>query len=265
MTAEALRFRFDAHIGYMFTDLPLEQRVAAAARAGFRGVEHPNPYDLPAPQMARLLEQAGTSFLQLALPTGDPALGGKGIAIFADQREAFRKSVETALDYAEQVGCRIIHPMAGIRPSGADFDRLWDVYLENLAYAAAAADRAGVSVVIEPIGPGTIADYFIADPLDALRAVEAVGAPNLRLMLDVFHLANAGHDPASFVARHGAKIGHVQIADVPGRHEPGTGTIDFEAVFGALADAGYAGFIGCEYIPAGETEAGLGWLPRWNL
>ena len=264
MTANVPRPRLDAHIGYLFSERPLEERVAAAALAGFGGVEHSNPYDVPAARMAGLLRDAELSFVQLALPTGDPSLGGKGIAIFPEQRDGFRRSIETALTYAEHVGCGIVHPMAGIRPAGCEWGRLWDTYLENLACAANLAAAVDIVVVVEPIGSGSICNYFLADPFDALLAIETVAAPNLRLMVDVFHLANGAHDPIEFVRRHADKIGHVQIADHPGRHEPGTGLIDFPGLIQALSESGYAGFIGCEYIPCGATEAGLGWLGDWT-
>ncbi|HEX2552252.1 MAG TPA: TIM barrel protein [Microvirga sp.] len=251
---------YSAHLGYMFNEHPLEQRFAAAAAAGFSAVEHPSPYPVPAATLRRILADCGLTFVQMALPAGDPGRGEKGIAGLPGREAEFDASLARGLDYAEAIGCRMVHVMAGVVPEGSSRDACWPLYCERLAQAAAAADARGMTLLIEPIGIATIANYLLDDPYLGLRALDAVDAPNVRLLLDAFHCANSGIDAARFVERHRRDIAHVHIADHPGRHEPGTGTLDFTRFFSALATAGYGGAIGLEYIPAGETGAGLAWM-----
>ncbi len=251
--------RFSAHLGYLFTELPLAERFAAARRAGFTAVEHPGPYALPAPALRALLQETGLEFVQFALPAGDVAKGEKGFAALPGREAEFRDSVHVGLDYAETIGARFIQVQSGLVPPGADHGALWATYVANLAVAAEAAARRSIDVLIEPIGAGTLADYFMDRSDLALRALEEVGQPNLRLLFDVFHSSNAGIEPAGFISEHVSKIGHLHIADFPGRNQPGTGTIDFPALFRTIEQSGYQGLIGCEYKPTGRTEASLGW------
>jgi hydroxypyruvate isomerase len=252
--------RLSGHCGFLFTELPLPERFAAAARAGFRAVEHPNLYATPAREVAGWLERAGVPLVQTGFPAGDAAKGEKGFAALPEQFARYRASVAPTLDYAEELGCRMVHPMAGVRPPGAERERLWETYLDNLAFAADAAARRGMTVIVEPIGPGSIADYVIDDPLLAVEAIRTIGRDNVKLLFDAYHCVCLGHDPAALIRAHAPLIAHVQIADDPGRHEPGTGRIDFAPIVGALEEVGYAGFVGCEYHPATTTEAGLGWM-----
>lgn len=255
-------FRYSAHIGYLFTDRPLAERVAAAARSGFTAVEHPAPYPVPAAQMAEWLDAAGVRYAQLGLHSGDASKGEKGLAIFPERRAEFRASVAEGLDYAETVGARMVHAMAGILPV-ADRDQLhWDCYVENLAAAARAAHERGITVIVEPMSHGAVPDYFIATPEQAARAIAEAGEANLGLLLDVFHTAGAGLDVEEQIATFATRLAHVHIAGVPGRHEPGSGTLDLDRIEQALRETGYDGYLGCEYTPAASTEAGLGWLHR---
>lgn len=251
---------FSAHLGYLFNELPLEERFRAAQRAGFRAVEHPALYALSPTRVLELLNEIGLPLVQTGFPSGDIARGEKGFAALPDQLERFRESIRVGLDYAVAVGVPAIHAMAGVKPAGADLGWMWDTYVTNMRFAADAVAEHGKILLIEPISSGSIADYFIEDPLDAVRAIEEIGRDNVRLLYDVFHATNIGADPLAFIRGHAELIHHVHIADHPGRHEPGTGTIDFDAVYRTLDEAGYRGFVGCEYAPAGRTEAGLGWL-----
>jgi hydroxypyruvate isomerase len=252
--------RFSAHLGYLFSERPLQERFGAAKQAGFAGVEHPNPYSVPAAEMRRWLDDLGLPFVQMGMPSGDPAKGEKGFAALPERIEPFRSDVHRALDYAEGIGCRMVHAMAGVCPARTSRDRLWPTYVENIVYAAEAAAGRSVTILLEPIGAASVADYFLNDPALGVRALEEVARSNVRLLFDVFHTVNDGADPVAFIRRHGASIAHVHIADHPGRHEPLTGTIDFAAAYAALDGQGYGGFIGCEYIPAGRTDEGLSWL-----
>lgn len=260
MKLGAFADRLSGHCGFLFTELPLSERFAAAARAGFRAVEHPNLFATPARDVAGWLERAGVPLVQTGFPAGDAAKGEKGFAALPDQVERYRVGIEPTLDYVEALGCRMVHPMAGVRPPGAARERLWETYLDNLAFAADAAAKRGMTVIVEPIGPGSIADYVIDDPLLAVEAIRAIDRPNVKLLFDAYHCACLGYDPAALIREHARLIAHVQIADDPGRHEPGTGTIAFAPIFSALEEVGYAGLVGCEYHPATTTEAGLGWM-----
>lgn len=254
--------RYSAHVGWLFTDRPMPERIASATRCGFEGVEHPAPYAVPATEMARWLKAAGARYVQLGLRAGDASKGEKGLGIFPDRREEFRRSVGEALDYAEVVGASLVHAMAGILPTAQRAPHHWDCYVENLAFAAAEARPRGITVIVEPMGQTAVPDYFIATPDDAARAIAEAGEENLGLLLDVFHTASAGLDVELEIAKHAALLAHVHIADFPGRHEPGSATVDLDKTELALRTAGYDGFLGCEYSPLGTTEAGLGWLHR---
>ncbi len=250
-----------AHLGYMFNEYPLTERFAAAAEAGFTAVEHPGPYEIPARDLKARLADLGLHFVQMALPAGDPARGEKGIACLPGRQQDFDLHLAKGLDYAEELGCGMVHVMAGVIPPGDARDDLWPVYVDRLRQAAEAAARRDITILIEPIGIGTIANYFMDDPYAALRA--AGDTPNIRLLFDAFHTTNAGMDAADFVSAHADMIAHIHIADHPGRHEPGTGAFDFSRFFAALDAVGYGGRIGLEYLPAGNTREGLAWLDAY--
>lgn len=255
--------RYSAHLGYMFTELPLEARFAAAAAAGFREVEHPGPYGLTAERVRALCDQHNLSFVQMALPAGDAARGEKGIACLIGREQEFRQSVETGLAYAQAIGSRFVHVMAGVVSEPEVFDAARECYITNLRFACDAAASRGMTLLVEPIGVATISGYLVDHPAKALRAIADVGASNLRMLFDAFHATNAGVDAITFVQQHPETIAHIHIADHPGRHEPGTGTFDFTRFFEALDRVGYLGSVGLEYIPAGNTREGLSWRSRF--
>lgn len=252
--------KFSAHLGYLFSEMPLDARFEAAKRVGFSGVEHPSPYSAPAADVARWLASIELPFVQMALPAGDASRGEKGLAALPDRVEEFGATIALGIDYALEIGCPALHVMAGVRPDGTPHRQLWDTYVDNMSRAAEAAARDGLKILIEPIGAGTLPDYFIDRAQLALEAIRDIGRDNVRLLFDVFHCVNGGDDPIAFIEANATLLYHVHIADHPGRHEPGSGRIDFTAVYAALDRAGYSGFIGCEYVPAGRTEDGLCWL-----
>lgn len=255
--------RFSAHIGYLFTELALEHRIMAAAKAGFSAVEHPAPMQIGAARMRELLQEAGVTFVQLGLAAGDPRRGEKGLAALPDERGRFRTDVCIGLDYAATIGCHMVHPMSGLLPEGVALAQLWSGYLENMAFVADEARQRGLTVLIEPIGPGTSPNYAMSRTGDALAAISGLSRPNVRLLFDVFHGANEGLDPAAFIEAEAGRIAHLHLADSPGRHEPGTGKIDFKAIRRALVASGYDGLLGCEYVPKAGTAEGLGWFGEW--
>lgn len=252
--------RYSAHIGYLFNELPLEARIEAARAAGFAAIEHPAPYSVPAGDMAALLRDAGLPYVQFGLRSGDAARGEKGIAIFPDRRDEFRANLAEGLNYAEAIGVRMIHAMAGVLPEAERRPEHRACYLENLALAGEEADKRGIRIIVEAMSPAAVPDYFLPTATSAREAIIQADHPNLGLLLDVFHTVAAGDDPIRTIHDSRDLIAHVHIADHPGRHEPGSGTIDYNAVRSALSEIGYAGFIGCEYVPAGATADGLGWM-----
>ena len=255
-------YPLSAHIGYLFTERPLPERIAAARAAGFAAVEHPAPYAVPAAEMARLLEASGARYTQFGLRSGDAAAGEKGIAIFPGRRADFAASLEEGLAYAEAIGVKLLHAMAGVLPEAARRPSHWECYVESLARAARAAAPRGVTILVEPMSALAVPDYYIATPERAAEAIAQAGEPNLGLLLDVYHTAAAGLDIGATIRRFAPHLSHVHIADYPGRHEPGTAGLDFAAIERALAEAGYRGALGCEYLPRGRTEDGLGWIAR---
>jgi hydroxypyruvate isomerase len=258
-------FAYSAHIGYLFTDRPMAERIASATRCGFQAVEHPSPYAVPAEEMSAWLDSAGAQYVQLGLYSGDASKGEKGLGIFPERRDEFRRSVTEALDYAEAVGASMVHAMAGIVPPAQRAQHHWDCYVENLAFAATEARPRGIKVIVEAMSETAVPDYFIATPDQAAGVIAAAGEENVGLLLDIFHTANAGLNVEHEITKHAALLAHVHIADYPGRHEPGSATLDFEKAELALQKANYDGFLGCEYSPIGSTEAGLGWLHRKTL
>lgn len=250
--------RFSAHLGYLFAERPLAERFAAARAAGFAAVEHPAPYAIPALQMRRLLADNRLRLVQLALPAGRP--GEKGCTALPGREAEFRTSLQTALAYARAIDAPFVQVQSGLVTPGADKAAMWDTYLRNLDAACRAAEEVGLGVLIEPIGVATIADYFMDRPALAVEALQQVERPNLHMLFDAFHAAAGGVDPVAFLARHAGSVGHIHIADYPGRHQPGTGTLDFAALFTAAERAGYAGWFGCEYQPDGTTEDSLRWF-----
>jgi hydroxypyruvate isomerase len=250
--------RLSVHLGCMFPDQPLEQRFRSAAEWGFSYAEHPAPYDIPAARMRVLLGETGLQMARISLPSG--ARGEKGLACLPGRDAEFRDTVERGTDYAAEIGCDMVHMLAGIVPPDRDRRDLWPIYIERLQFAAEAAARRGQTLLVEPIGVATHPNYFLDDPYAGLRAIDSVTARNVRLLFDTFHASNAGIDAVRFAFRHIADIAHIHIADFPSRHEPGTGVFQFGKLFGTLDAAGYHGLIGLEYMPAGDTRTGLAWI-----
>ena len=257
------RLRLSAHLGYLFTDLPFEKRFAAAANAGFRAIEFPDPYRVSSSAFRHLCEQNELGVAQIALPNGVTGAAAKGFAALPGRASEFESALEQAIDFAKAVGCRLIHPMAGISAASEPSPQ-WDVYISNLRIACAEAAEAGLEVIIEAISARGVPGYFINSLELACEAIDRVGSPNLLLMLDTFHASEMGVDLPLFIASYGSTIGHVQIADWPGRNEPGTGEIDFDAIFEALGAGGFNGHVGLEYIPTASGPSCFDWIAAFE-
>lgn len=252
--------RFCANLSMMFLEHEPLERLGAAARAGFTGAETQSPYDTPAEAMAAAAGRAGIEIANFNLRGGDRAAGEVGVACLPGRETEFRASVAEARAYAETVGCKRVNALMGIVPAGADRSRCLDTLARNLDWGASELAKAGVLLITEPMNRHDRPGYCINRVEEAAAFIRDIGNGNLRLEADVYHMAREEEDVIEVLGRNADMVGHVQFADVPGRHEPGTGTLDFAAIFGALDAAGYTGWLSAEYNPAGRTEDGLGWL-----
>ena len=254
--------RFAANLSMLFCEHPFAERFAAAARAGFAAVEVQFPYELPATQIADLLREHQLQFVLHNLPAGDWAGGERGIACHPDRVEEFRTGVAKAIDYATVLGCQQLNCLAGIAPAGVPEAEVRATLVANLRYAAAELKRAGLKLLVEPINTFDIPGFYVSRTTQALALLDEVGADNVFLQYDVYHAQRMEGDLGNTLSRHLTRIGHIQIADNPGRHEPGTGEINYPWLFHHLDALGYSGWVGCEYKPEAATEAGLGWRDR---
>jgi hydroxypyruvate isomerase len=253
--------RFSANLSMLFNEHDFLDRFDAAARAGFEAVEDVSPYEHPAEVVAARLEQNGLTQALFNMPAGDWAAGERGIACLPDRIDEFRRSVEIAIAYAGTLGCQRVNCLAGIAPHGIGRDELETVFVENLRFAAPRFAAAGIKLVMEAINtridmPG----FFLDGSKQAFDIIDRVGSDNLYLQYDIYHMQVMEGDLARTIERNLDRIQHIQIADHPGRHEPGTGEINYSFLFGHLDRIGYDGWVGAEYRPASGTEAGLGWF-----
>jgi len=248
--------RLAANLSTLFKELPFPERFAAAARAGFEAVEYQYPYEWKAEDLAGYARDAGVQVVLHNMPRGDAALGEHGTASLPGREQRFREDLERALAYASAVGCPRLHCMAGISPQTQAAS---ETYLANLRYAAKRLAKEGMAVMLEPLSAGTVAGCFLTGSAQAAQVVREVGADNVRVQYDFFHMQMMEGNLAATLERLLPVIGHVQLADVPGRHEPGTGELNFDFLLRHLDRLGYAGYVGCEYNPLGDTVEGLKW------
>jgi hydroxypyruvate isomerase len=249
--------RFAANLSLMFTEWPFLDRFAAAADAGFRAVEYLFPYDHAPADIARRLQRHGLTQALFNLPPGDWAAGERGLAALPGRLAAVEQGLDLALPYAEATGVKRLHLMAGI--AGRDDPAAVAAYRAAVARVAERLAGQGIQLLIEPINRRSMPGYFLDDFGFAEDLIATLGLPNLGLQFDIFHRQILHGDVAMALRRLLPVIGHVQVAAVPDRHEPGTGELNDAYLFALLDDLGYQGFIGCEYVPRAGTWAGLGW------
>jgi 2-dehydrotetronate isomerase len=254
--------RFAANLTMMFTELPFLSRFTAASDAGFDAVEFLFPYDHDAGELADLLQQNGLTLALFNLPPGNWAAGERGLAALPDRKADFRASVTTALTYAKALNSDRLHVMSGIADRTNPNARR--SYREALAYLCDAAGAEGRLVMIEPINPRDMPGYFLDDFTFATDLIAELAFPNLKLQFDIYHRQILHGDVLTGLRTLMPVIGHMQIAAVPLRHEPGTGELDDIRILRAVDTLGYAGFVGCEYRPQADTRAGLGWLSNFR-
>lgn len=252
--------KFAANLSLLFTELPFLDRFEAAAAAGFDAVEFMFPYDFPADEIAARLKATGLRLALFNLPAGNWAAGERGLAIYSNLTSEFRASVDRAIKYASVLGCRQLHCLAGVVPNGGDIRTMRKTYVENLRFAAKAAADEGITLLIEAINTRDVPGYFLDSTAKAADILESVEADNLRLQYDVYHMQIMEGDLAPTIDKYLKLIAHVQIADTPGRHEPGTGEINYPFIFDHLDRIGYQGYVGCEYRPRTSTVESLAWF-----
>ncbi|MDE8348531.1 MAG: hydroxypyruvate isomerase [Acidocella sp.] len=256
--------KFAANLTMLFTELPFLERFAAAAQAGFKAVEFLFPYDHEPVTIHAALQANHLSLVLHNLPAGNWAGGERGIACAPERISEFREGVAKAISYAQALNCPQLNCLAGIvAPENATIAHT--TLVENLGFAAAALQKAGLILLLEPVNTQDIPGFFVNRSAQALAIINEVSAPNLKLQYDIYHAQIMEGNLSRTIETNLAAIGHIQLADNPGRHEPGTGEINYHYLFKKLDTLGYAGWIGCEYKPKSTTQAGLGWLAAHHI
>ena len=256
---------FAANLTMMYTEFPFTDRFAAAAGNGFQAVEYLFPYDYPAMRLASLLRRHNLQQVLINAPAGNWNAGERGLACLPGREAEFRTAMHCALEYAQALECPRIHVMAGIAPSGLERSALGATYISNLAWAAERAATAGRDVLIEPINPHDMPGYFLNRQEEAHAIAAEIDRPNLKVQMDLYHCAAVEGDVAvelwKYLGDPGRTVvGHIQIAGVPGRHEPDTGDLNFDSLFDLIEQLDFKGWIGLEYRPKAGTSDGLRWL-----
>lgn len=264
--------RYDVNLSILFTELPLLQRPAAAAAAGFDAVELWWPFPEPAPAdrdldaLRTALTDAGTRLVGLNFDAGDMAAGSRGLLSHPVHSARFRANVDVAVGFAASLGCTVLNALYGNRDPEVSVPQQRELATENLVLAASAADRVGATVVIEALNSFESPHYPITSSQKALDLIDYLkvvhGVPNVAFLADLYHLARMGEPVEQLVERRWDRFGHVQIADPPGRGQPGTGELGWDAVLGRLAASGYRGHVGLEYKPVGSSAESFDWLPH---
>ena len=252
--------KFAANLTMLFTEVPFLDRFERAAAAGFDAVEFLFPYAHPTREIKARLEAHRLALVLHNLPAGDWDAGERGIACLPGRVDEFRAGVARALEVATALGVPQLNCLAGKAPPGVDEALLRRTFVANLRFAATALKKAGIRLLVEPINGWDIPGFYLQRTAQAIELMDEVDSDNLWLQYDIYHAQRMEGELAATLERHLPRIAHVQLADNPGRHEPGTGEIHYPFLFAHLDRIGYRGHVGCEYKPATTTEAGLGWL-----
>lgn len=255
--------KLNANLSMMFNEVPFLERFGAAAKAGFRGVEFLFPYEFPAEQIRAELDRHKLEMVLFNMPPGDWSAGDRGLACDPARFAQFQEGVGVALEYARMLGAKRLHVMAGLKPRGVSDDAMREAYIRSLRHAGAEAAKLGITILIEAINSRDIPGFYLNTSRQALDIMHYAAVPNLRFQYDIYHMQIMEGDLAPTIEKHLGAIGHMQLADTPGRHEPGTGEINYDFLLPHIDRLGYDGWIGCEYRPAGRTEDGLGWAARY--
>ncbi|MBV9656294.1 MAG: hydroxypyruvate isomerase [Acetobacteraceae bacterium] len=255
--------KLSANLSFLYLDKPMLDRFAAAKRDGFEAVEYMFPYLYPKEELVAALKENGLQQALHNLPPGDWDKGDRGIAVDPSRAAEFREGVGRAVEYATALRCPQVNCLAGIPRKGDDAATQRKSLVENLRYAAAALADAGVKLLVEPINDKDMPGFWLNRTEQAIDLIDEVGSDNLFVQYDFYHQSRMAGELAATFRRYKDRIAHVQIADNPGRNEPGTGEINYPFLFDLLDREGYSGWVGCEYKPATETSAGLGWASAY--
>ncbi len=252
-----------ANLSMLFTEAGFLDRFGAAAKAGFKGVEYLFPYAFDKNLLADKLAENGLVQILHNLPAGNWEAGERGIAALPDRIGEFQDGVGKAIEYAKALRCKQVNVLSGIAPLGADADRTRETYVVNIRFAAAELKKAGIRLLIEAINTYDMPGFYVSRTQQTLDLIDAAGSDNVFVQYDIYHMQRMEGELAATLQKHLARIAHVQLADNPGRNEPGTGEINYPFLLGFLDRLGYTGWIGCEYKPAADTAAGLGWAKTY--
>lgn len=255
--------RFAANLTLLFNEVAFLDRFNAAAAAGFEGVEFLFPYAWPAEQLAERLDRTGLVQVLHNLPPGDWDAGERGIACHPERVGEFQDGVGLAIDYARTLDCRQLNCLAGIAPGGVARETAHATLVANLRFAAAHLKEAGIRLLVEPINTYDMPGFFVNRSAQAFALLDEVGSDNVFVQYDIYHAQRMEGELANTIAANLPRIAHMQLADTPGRHEPGSGEINFGFLFDFIDRIGYTGWIGCEYRPVTTTIEGLGWRERF--
>jgi hydroxypyruvate isomerase len=254
--------QFAANLTMLFNEVPFLDRFERAAAAGFEAVEFLFPYAYPVAELQQRLKDHGLKLVLHNLPAGDWDAGDRGMACHPERVDEFRSGVARGIEYGTALGAPRLNCLAGKAPAGVDDVTLRRTFVANLRYAAAELKKAKLDLLIEPINRFDIPGFFLNTTAQALAILDEVGADNAFVQYDIYHAQRMEGELAHTMSQHLARIGHIQLADNPGRHEPGTGEINYAFLFKHLDRIGYKGWVGCEYKPAARTEDGLGWIKQ---
>jgi len=252
--------KFAANLTMLFNEVAFLDRFKEASAAGFKGVEYLFPYGYPKEQLVEQLDRNHLVQVLHNLPAGNWETGERGIVCHPDRVGEFQDGVGHAIEYATALRCGQVNCLAGIAPDRVDPDQIHRTFVSNLQFAAGKLKDAGIKLLAEPINTRDIPGFYLNHTDQALEVFDEVGSDNLFLQYDIYHMQIMEGDLAPTIQKHLGRIAHIQIADNPGRHEPGTGEINYTFLFGFIDRLGYDGWIGCEYKPTASTVAGLGWL-----
>ena len=252
--------KFAANLSMMFNEVPFLERFETAARAGFSAVEFLFPYEYSPEQVAGTAKAAGVQIVLFNMPPGNWAAGERGLTGLPGREQEFRDNVTKAVTYAKALGVPRIHAMAGVAPAGADMAACKATLIANLKFAAAELAKHDLTLLLEAINTRDIPGFLVNTQKESYAICEAVGAPNMKMQMDLYHMQVMEGDLATSLTKYAPHCGHIQIAGCPERNEPDTGEVRYEYLFKLLDQIGYEGWLGCEYRPAGKTNEGLRWL-----
>lgn len=252
-----MKLRYSANLGWVLKEYPFEMRCEAAAKARFKGVEFGQVYEHPIANWKSWLRDNGLEMALFNMPAGDWAKGDRGIACDPARKAEFKDGISRALDYATALGCKRVNCLSGLAP---DDEAHWATLVENLHLAAEAFARENVLLVVEAINRNEMPGFFLNTSARAMQAIRNAAHSNIKFQYDIYHMQRAEGELAATITRLLPFIGHMQLADNPGRRQPGTGEINFDFLLNHIAAAGYDGWMGCEYAPTGKTEDSLGWM-----